>query len=615
MITKDGRIIISEWERAIGASSAQGFADMRSCDPFRKPGYLELSLEMVNEMDTPVASTTFTANTNDTITVASTFRRGNINSGNTAEARAVTVSNSGGALPAGLSAGTIYYIKDTGATTMELSTILNANGTTGAAVKITDTGTGTHSMVTVNMGTPRYIVNDEVYTRLWLQDSNGRLWVRDTSAFGYWLLASGNTLTAASGNGLVIWKGYLFVFREAILDYYLLSQSVLANPAANPWTAGVAFKSSLTLNIYAGDFIDHHPFVHDSGRLYFLATSASTVAGTNAVGYFVENTTFDPASGSTFTYSAAALDKIPGNITCFESLVNDLAIGTDTNRIFVWDRQSSSWNKTITLHEPYTQCMRSLNNILYFSSGVNGNIYQTYGTTVEKFLDLADEYLNSVRYGAVVKKISFDGNEMTFWLNASDQTESGIYSVDKNTRAVHLKYQPSLGDAVTIGAGTSFLVLPGGISASGTISTDVVFAGYNTGGVTYVDSNFAYGSVQWMTTRYAAYCITPLYEVGTFENPKTYQKVQIQLARPLLTGQGVKVESRTNLTAAFSNAATFDYATIGGVLTAFESVANVETTQFIQFKISMTSSSSAPTVSGTTNYNYDTPQLKSVIVY
>ena len=118
-----------------------------------------------------------------------------------------------------------------------------------------------------------------------------------------------------------------------------------------------------------------------------------------------------------------------------------------------------------------------------------------------------------------------------------------------------------------------------------------------------------------MTTRYAAYCITPLYEVGTFENPKTYQKIQIQLARPLLTGQGVKVESRTNLTAAFSNSATFDYATIGGVLTAFESVANVETTQFIQFKISMTSSSSAPTVSGTTNYNYDTPQLKSVIVY
>lgn len=51
----------------------------------------------------------------------------------------IQLSNSGGALPAGLSANTNYYVRDVSGDTLKL-----AASSGGAAIDITDTGTGTH---------------------------------------------------------------------------------------------------------------------------------------------------------------------------------------------------------------------------------------------------------------------------------------------------------------------------------------------------------------------------------------------------------------------------------------------------------------------------------------
>lgn len=56
----------------------------------------------------------------------------------------IQVSNSGGALPAGLSADTTYYVINSTTDTFKVSTTLG-----GAAVDITDAGTGTHSWIAV----------------------------------------------------------------------------------------------------------------------------------------------------------------------------------------------------------------------------------------------------------------------------------------------------------------------------------------------------------------------------------------------------------------------------------------------------------------------------------
>ena len=56
-----------------------------------------------------------------------------------ADTNAVRLSNSGGALPGGLSTGTTYYVRDYSSGTFKL-----AASSGGAAINITDAGTGTH---------------------------------------------------------------------------------------------------------------------------------------------------------------------------------------------------------------------------------------------------------------------------------------------------------------------------------------------------------------------------------------------------------------------------------------------------------------------------------------
>jgi hypothetical protein len=65
---------------------------------------------------------------------------------------AVSFTNSGGALPTGLTAGTIYWTIRVSATTSRLATTL-ANAIAATAIAFTDSGTGTQ---TVAVRTPRY---------------------------------------------------------------------------------------------------------------------------------------------------------------------------------------------------------------------------------------------------------------------------------------------------------------------------------------------------------------------------------------------------------------------------------------------------------------------------
>jgi hypothetical protein len=576
-----GIIRIDEWDTGLGASSAQGFADMRSLDPFRKPGYLELSLEMLNEADTPFSYTVTNVDTaTDILTVSGSILRNTTGDGS---ARAVTFTSSA-TLPAPLVAGTVYFITGAtpSATTFKLSSTLALALANNSDINLTTTGSGTITCTSLNMGTPKYITYSPYFLGRYLQDANGRVWY---SQGNIWLLLAGNTLTNASGNGIVVWKNFLLTFRDTAIDYY----DIVAGTWTNAWKTGLTFST------------DHLPFVSADDAVYFLGQFTS--GGKYFVSSLIENTTFDPATAATYTYNLNALD-VPTAITCFADLGLNLMIGTDSDKIYPWDRFSDSFNTPILLIEPYVQAMKTLNNVLYFSSGAKANIYKTYGTTVEKFIDVPDEYLQTFQYGAVVKKITFNSNEILFWIDGTTQSVSGLYAADLATKAMHMKYQPSRGSGVSIASGALF-VLPVATN------NDIVLVGYVSGGITYLDSNKAFGTTQWTETRYGAYCITPAYEVASFDNSRTFQKIQILLGKPFTTGQGVRISSRTDLTSAFANAVTFDFSSTGATAVADEAGANIETSRIVQFKIEVTSGASAPTFDLT---NYLTPTLKSVLI-
>lgn len=596
MAIEGDKIIINEWTTGIGDSTTDGFGDMRGMDPFRKPGYLELSLELVNEADTPF-SLPFTVNTGTdllTVTGGVVSRGGNAYSG-VYKTVIFTTSNT---LPAPLTTNTIYYITSNGSLTPTVFNISTsyALAQAGTFVNITTTGTGTHTITTVNMDVPTYFRFD-LNGNLYMQDKSARIWGRTS---GLWYLIMGNTITGAgtdtggistqTGSGLAVWKNYLFAFRSTTIDVWNI-----ADGTPSGWTNSWQSTGS--------NPIDHIPFVSKDGKLYFYADSVPGVR--YYAGSIKQLTTFVPGTGATFTYNATALD-VPDPITAISDFNTSKMIGCSGNHIYPWDGSSVSFDSPITLLEPSVLFLRDINNILYISTGTKANIYRSYGTTVDKFIDVSDEYLETLQFGATVINLSFNSNELLFYISGNNQSVSGIYASDINTKAYHMKYQLSQGyTGITINSNAIFTLPFAG-------NNDIIFAGYQVGGVTFIDTNNYFNTGPSTVTRYRAFAVSPLYEVGTFETPRTFQKIQMILANPLSAGQGVRVSSRTNLSASFTNFTTFDSLTIGTSTLVAESPVNVENAQFIQFKVEMQSSNSAPSPSGSM---FGTPTLKSLIIY
>ena len=99
------------------------------------------------------------------------------------------------------------------------------------------------------------------------------------------------------------------------------------------------------------------------------------------------------------------------------------------------------------------------------------------------------------------------------------------------------------------------------------------------------------------TTAYKGYFISALYAVGDNLNKRQFTQLEFQLARPLRTDEGIKIEYRTNLTADFSDGliGTYTFTSLGAVL-SHNAIASIPSCEFIQIKLSPTGSGTTPEV-------------------
>lgn len=214
----DNSIVIDGFEKGIADDPQSGIADMRNIDIISIPKEASVAMStqtMITQFNN--ANVTFTVNAaTDTFTYNGVVPL-EVNT-------AITVSNSGGALPAGLSANTAYYITSKTATTFQVSAISAG----GATLDITGTGSGTNTFSTIQMGTPRYFTEYlwPFFSTYWYYyfclDSNGRVWVYDNTNLGSsnkWVyLHNLVNESATSANGLQAYRGFLFKFNASDID-------------------------------------------------------------------------------------------------------------------------------------------------------------------------------------------------------------------------------------------------------------------------------------------------------------------------------------------------------------------------------------------------------------
>lgn len=558
----EGRdIVIDGWEKGIAPSPYDGIADIRNVNVISIPHEASVGFASTSTTFATVTGSVTSADAGTdiiTATPSTTMQNG------------MAVVFTGGSLPTGITAATTYWVFSVtgGGSTFQIATAPGSS----TPVNITATGTGTFA--TVDMGRPLHGADDK-NGRNYLIDHNGRVWYYDGS---YFVFTGNTTLTNANGNGLVYYQasdgtGYLFAFRNAAIDYMPIA-------SLGTWTYGwvtITHTASGTNNI-------HHAIVGLDNVVYY--TNGAFVSSF----YELDGQVFAPGNGATWDENQDALALPNTEIsTWLSQLGTNLMVGGQRNFIYAWDRLSTSfsWSQSpVLLPESNVKRMLTVNNVMYIFMGVRGRIYVTNGTNADLYLKMPDHLSGTVEPYYTWGAVGTNKNQVYFGVSVTTNggtaitSYGGLWAIDTDTKALRLVNKLSYGTY----AGYATAYIP--ITSSGGAGSGFI-VGWDSGASTYgadIGSAAPY-------TAYESYIDTDIIPVGQYLEKKTFEWVTFLLSKPLVSGEGIKISYRTNLTDSFTQIQ--EWTTVG-TLSDSENI-NFENVIWVQFRIEMKSTASTPT--------------------
>ena len=572
-------IIIDGWEKGIGDSPHTGIANMKNVD-ISVPGEVSVMRKTTALTKPPtVTALAYTAEMDDDkITVAST--NGWFNG------MAISFDSVSGS--PGFSTGRVYWVGSLTGTTFKIYKSPKRNN--AEEINITADSNGNLSSYTLGKPIEQVWGNYPTgsYNYHFILDANGRAWMIDNygSSITNNLIYLGNdTLTGAQGRGIAVFKQHLIVFRGAAMDGLLLNaieaalsdlDSAYDGSATGGWSYGWDTVSTL-------DGTLRDVSVGDDDILYFDNN------GTR-IGSVSENTgtTFVLNNSATWTKDSAALD-IPelndGSAIQISELGSSLILGSNANKLYPWDRISSSFNIPILMPEHKTQKMVSSNNLLYIFAGFRGNIYLTNGSSIELFKKIPDYITGELMTYFTIKDVIFHRNQLLFSFTAFGNGGStitgidGVWAIDLLTGSLRLLNTLSHGTAGTVhtisfysltDTPNGFGFIAGWEDASGNYGVDIGSSNPYSAGETIIDSD-----------------IIP---IGTYVLKRTPTSIEFKLSKPLVSGESVELQYRSNLNESFTSISSTN--TVGAISDMYN--INFENVQWIQIRSILTSTDTTP---------------------
>lgn len=407
---------------------------------------------------------------------------------------------------------------------------------------------------------------------------------------GVWTLKAGNDVTNAQGNGLAVWKNYLFVARAGFLDVMKISNSTWTNSwqVLEP-VSGLSGTNSHMM-LWALDDI----LYIGNGR--YVASVAQNVGQV-----------FDPGNAATYTVNLQALD-LPSyyEVSCLAELGSKLMIGTKVANdtlaladIFPWDRSSPTFDLPIRIGENGVRQMITRNNSLYAVCGNTHTVYITNGSSAQKLKSIAT-LLREENSGSDIAEyttlkwpnagsICIIGGKIYMGIKSIDGSADGatnrypigVWSIDQNNNFAFEQEFSSLGNSFS----TSFEVGALFECSDG----QVLSMSLSQGGI-YVNDlvdmrNFA---TRYLYTDYKGFIESQIFQPGTTLIPRTFQQLEFSLAKPLFTGQGIKIKYRINESDIWTTLGTYDFATYGAI-SSFNTPFGVQA-ETIQIRVEITQS-------------------------
>lgn len=427
---------------------------------------------------------------------------------------------------------------------------------------------------------PINIVRNPLNGDLFASDTNGKIYTSTDVGVTWSVVAS--SPNSAGTRGLFIYRDYLFVILSTSISVY------------GPLSGGAGWTNNfgtITLNATGNHYAivgqDDIAYICDGRYIDSLAEVIGQV--------------FAPGTPATYTFTTKAL-TLPKQYTscCLAELGKNLMIGTFVGTsptqnkiadIFPWDRSSTSFFLPIRLVENGINQMLTVGNNVYIQAGIKNFIYVTNGFVVQEVKPM--RHLNfasgdyAVSYPAAM--IFHQGRVLFGTANGNGNPyPMGVFSIRNGALVMENTISTgNVGSSTDVKIGSLF-----------SLDGDTYLIGWGDGATFGIDK---VGISLYKTSSYGAYVDSKLYPVGSAGQLKTFTIVELELATPLTTGQGVKVSYRKNNTASFTALATFDYATYEGEI-SFTAAAPIVDASQIQIRIELTTGSSSST----------TPQVLSV---
>lgn len=440
------------------------------------------------------------------------------------------------------------------------------------------------------------VKNPATPAEVYALDSAGKVY-KSTDSGASWVLMTGFGASGA-GQGLAIWKNYLFVARTTALD--VCGDGTATGITNANWT------NDWTTNALSSDALWHPMLVSKNDNKLYIGAGRYVFSLDEASGQ-----TFAPGNSATYTMTEQALDLPPNyRIKCMEELGNNLMLGTwqGTNvydlriaDIFPWDRSASSFGQPVSMNENGVHFLLNIGNALIVGAGIEGQLYICDGVSASPIAQIPNDIANldGGKYiefmpGAVAnyKKRVFFG--VSSGGSATTIAGMGVYSLNRTSRGNILLHEHTIstgsdgdGEILKIGA-----LLP--------ITRDNLLIGWRDAS-TYGIDNITTTSY---TTSYGGYFISPLYRVGTSDHTRKFQEVEINLARPLRTNEGIKLSYRNDLTDSFTDFLTWDFATYDAELShttiLTKPTFDIPASELLQIKVSLTGTTTTPELMGVT---------------
>lgn len=342
---------------------------------------------------------------------------------------------------------------------------------------------------------------------------------------------------------LAFFKDYLFITHGSVISLYGPVGSASAQFFGN-WQTGLT--STYFKKIVPGQ--DNIVYITNGNT---LAAVSSFVAGA-------------PTVAPTASFSLTAL-TLPSGVYArtMTELGKYLAIGTQLGssyadfeygfgNIYYWDRSSTSFELPLQIQESGINQMLTDGNTLIVQAGVYGNFYRTNTVDFKKITQVqvsatrnatAKFYPNAI--GKLANEIISGSSTLS---DAFDgYTAHGIWSLKDDVSYIRNTISTgNVGATANLKIGA---VLP--LSQNGQKYYLIGWSDGSTYGVDEISSTAKYPS-------YRSYFESQFYEVGTARNPKTYEHMEITLARPLLANQSIRISYRKNLTDTYTIINTLD---------------------------------------------------------